>query len=253
MAPTPNLSGMKGRLSRLLLACCVGGLALGSCGGGEPPWRLLVFTKTAGFRHGSIPAGRACVQELGQQYGFDVDLTEDAATFTDEGLAPYSVVVFLNTTGDVLGPERQAAFERFVRGGAGFVGVHSASDTEYEWDWYGRLVGAWFDRHPAVQKASIHVLAPEHPASAHLPDPWTRIDEWYDFQAAPPPTVDVLLRLDESTYEGGGMGKAHPVAWCQEFDGGRSFYTALGHTIDSYSEPAFRKHLVGGILWAAEE
>ncbi|USN99526.1 MAG: ThuA domain-containing protein [Phycisphaeraceae bacterium] len=230
----------------------------------EPEWaspdkvrdlRVLVFSKTAGFRHDSIPEGIACLKQLGRDAGFSVDATEDAGAFTSENLANYGVVVFLNTTGDVLDDDQQAAFEAWYRAGHGYLGVHSASDTEYDWPWYGQLVGAYFNRHPAIQPARIIVDDREHPATAHLGgfphfNTWPRTDEWYDFRAAPVPAVHRLLSLDQYTYRGGEMDGEHPIAWFHEFDGGRAIYTAGGHTKESYSEPEYRRHLLGALLWA---
>ena len=212
---------------------------------------ILVFSKTAGFRHTSIAAGIAALTDLGQTYGFLVDAIEDATVFTDDQLAAYRVVVFLNTTGDILNADQQAAFERFIQGGGGFVGIHSATDTEYDWPWYGQLVGAYFANHPAIQTATVQVLDRTHLSTLQLPERWTRADEWYNFQASPTPTVTVLAEVDESTYTGGTMGTHHPIVWFHEYDGGRAWYTAMGHTGESYTDPLFRAHLLGGILWAA--
>jgi type 1 glutamine amidotransferase len=212
---------------------------------------VLVFTKTAGFRHSSIPDGITALTTLGQTQGFLVNATEDAAVFTDDQLAAHRVVVFLSTSGDVLDADQQAAFERFIQSGGGFVGIHSATDTEYGWPWYGQLVGAYFANHPAIQTATVQVLDKAHLSMLHLPERWTRVDEWYNFQALPAPTVTVLAEVDESTYTGGTMGAHHPLVWCHEYDGGRAWYTALGHTEESYADELFRGHLAGGILWAA--
>lgn len=217
------------------------------------PFAVLVFSKTAGFRHDSIPAGIAAIRQLGAEHGFTVDATEDAAAFTDENLARYQAVVWLSTTGDVLNAEQQAAFERYIRAGGGYAGVHAASDTEYDWPWYGDLVGAYFASHPANQQASIKVEDPAHPSTASLPDRWSRYDEWYNFRENPRASVHVLASLDETSYSpgAGAMGHDHPVAWCQDYDGGRAWYTAGGHTPESYSEPEFLAHLLGGIQTAA--
>jgi cytochrome c len=181
-----------------------------------------------------------------------VDDTEDAGHFiTDATLAEYKVVVFLSTTGDVLDQEQKAAFERYIRAGGGFVGIHSASDTEYHWTWYGRLIGTWFASHPQIQHATIRIEDSNHPSTKGLPASWERIDEWYNFRTNPRSVVHVLASLDESTYSGGAMGGDHPIAWCQNVDGGRSWYTAMGHTKESYAEPRFRLHLLGGIESAA--
>ncbi|MDQ4008966.1 MAG: ThuA domain-containing protein, partial [Actinomycetota bacterium] len=219
----------------------------------EPAFRALVFTKTTGFRHPSIPAGIATVEQLGAEHNFTVDATEDATAFTDANLANYDVVIFLSTTGDPLNDEQQAAFERYIQAGGGYAGVHAAADTEYAWPWYGKLVGAWFDSHPAIQDANVKVQDRNHPSTAHLPANWQRSDEWYNYATNPRGNVHVLATLDESTYDPGAgtMGADHPIAWCQEFDGGRAWYTGGGHTTESYSEPAFVRHLLGGIQTAA--
>ena len=212
---------------------------------------LLVFSRTVGFRHDSIPAGIAAIRALGAQNRLEVDATEAAETFSDAGLAKYRVVVFLNTTGAVLAADQHAALERFIRRGGGFVGIHSAADTEYDWPWYGKLVGAYFRSHPAIQPATLRIVEPSHESTRHLPQQWTRTDEWYNFRAPPGAEVSVLMRIDEHTYSGGTMGDNHPITWCHAYDGGRAWYTALGHTIESYSEPLFLRHLWGGIAWTA--
>lgn len=216
--------------------------------------RVLVFTKTAGYRHDSIPDGVRALRELGEEHGFEVEHTEDASIMNDADLGRFGAVVFLSTTGDILDEEQQGAFERYIRGGGGFVGVHAASDTEYGWAWYGRLVGAYFLSHPEIQDAAIVVEDREHASTGMLPERWERRDEWYDFRESPrgEEGVRVLARLDESTYRGGRMGEDHPILWCREFEGGRSWYTAGGHTKESFAEPLFRASLARGILWAAE-
>jgi cytochrome c len=218
-----------------------------------PAFRVLVFTKTAGYRHDSIPAAIAAVEQLGAANGFAVDATEDASVFTDSNLARYAVVMFLLTTGDVLDPDQQAAFTRYIEGGGAFAGVHSAADTEHDWPWYGGLVGAYFESHPAIQQATVDVIDRNEPSTIHLPAKWIRTDEWYDFQTDPSSSVTVLAKLDETTYSPGDnpMGASHPIAWQHVYDGGRSWYTGGGHTAESYSEPLFREHLLGGIVWAA--
>lgn len=172
--------------------------------------------------------------------------------FTDAGLAAYRAVVFLSTTGHVLEPDQQAAFERYIRLGGGFVGIHAAADTEYDWPWYGQLVGAYFASHPEVQSAAVRVADPLDASTLMLPDPWPRTDEWYNFRTNPRLAgVHVLLTLDEATYAGGEMGADHPIAWYHAFDGGRAWYTAGGHTSESYAEPLFVAHLWSGIQYAA--
>jgi type 1 glutamine amidotransferase len=219
--------------------------------GTAPGHDVLIFSKTTGFRHESISAGVRAVRELAAADGFAVTATEDAAAFTPDRLRQYAAVVFLNTTGDVLDADQQAAFEAYIRAGGGYVGVHSASDTEYDWPFYGGLVGAYFAAHPAVQPATLRVEDRGHPAAAHLGDTWERTDEWYDFRTNPRPIVRVLLSLVDSSYRGGRMGADHPIAWCQAYQGGRSFYTGGGHTPGSYAERDFRAHLLGGLRYAA--
>lgn len=215
-----------------------------------PELRVLVFSKTAGFRHSSIPDAVKSIREMGLKYGFDVHATEDAAYFNDGMLPHYAAIIFLSTTGNVLDDEQQGAFERYIRSGGGYVGVHAASDTEYEWPWYGKLVGAYFLGHPAIQDATIRVLDREHISTNMLPGEWPRRDEWYNFRSKPG-HVHVLAEIDETTYSGGTMNNDHPIAWCHEFDGGRAFYTAGGHTEESFAEDLFLRHLAGGIYWAS--
>jgi cytochrome c len=217
-----------------------------------PGPRILVFTKTAGFRHASIPAAMRAVRELGRQHGLTVVATEDAGAFTTANLRRYEAVVFLLTTGDVLNDAQQRAFERFIRAGGGYAGVHSAADTEYGWAWYGRMLGTRFRSHPQIQRASIRVSNRKHPSTAGLPASWMRVDEWYNF-TRPLRNVDVLARLNEASYlpGDGAMGADHPIAWARSYQGGRAWYTGGGHTDESYSEPAFRTHLIGGIRYAA--
>jgi type 1 glutamine amidotransferase len=219
------------------------------------PLTVLVFSRTTGFRHESIPAGIEAVRRLGQENGFPVDATEDPAAFTSENLARYDVVVWLSTSGDVLDDNQRAAFEGYVRGGGSYVGVHGAADTEYDWPWYGGLVGAYFREHPEPQAALVRVENRGHPSTVHLTSTWARFDEWYDYRTNPrshsqTSRMTVLLTVDESTYQGGGMGQDHPIAWCHVHEGGRAFYTGLGHTVESFEEPAFLSHLLGGIKWA---
>ncbi|WP_233275885.1 ThuA domain-containing protein [Isoptericola variabilis] len=216
-------------------------------------FHALVFSRTAGFRHGSIPVGIAAIEQLGADNGFDVTATEDPTLFNDEYLAGFDVVVFLSTTGDVLNAEQQAAFERYIQNGGGYAGIHAASDTEYDWPWYGELVGAYFQSHPQNQTATVKVEDQVHPSTDHLPSRWERYDEWYNFRTNPRDQVHVLASLDESSYSAGNgaMGAEHPIAWCQEFDGGRSWYTGGGHTNESFAEPEFLDHLLGGLQTAA--
>ncbi|MEU3250664.1 ThuA domain-containing protein [Streptomyces sp. NPDC006997] len=217
----------------------------------DPAYKILVFSKTAGFRHSSIGNGIAALRELGTANNFTVDATEDATAFTGGNLAQYRAVVFLSTTGDVLNGTQQTAFEQYIQGGGGYVGVHAAADTEYDWPFYGGLAGALFQSHPAIQPATVKVEDRAHDATAHLGGTWQRTDEWYNYRTNPRTTAHVLASLDESSYSGGSMSGDHPISWCKDYQGGRAFYTGGGHTDESYSEPAFRRHLLGGIRWAA--
>lgn len=212
--------------------------------------RVLAFSKTSGFRHESIPTALAAISQLGPANGFTVDQTEDEGAFTDANLARYDAVVFVSTTGDVLNADHQAAFEQFIRSGGGYAGIHAASDTEYDWPWYGQLVGAYFSDHPSIQTADIIVDDHSHPSTSHLGPTWRRTDEWYNFASNPRSTTHVLLSLNEQSYSGGTMGD-HPIAWYHPFDGGRSWYTAGGHASSAYSEPDFLLHILGGIRYAA--
>ena len=232
-------------------ACLAASAANRSAPAGPDRLRVLVFSHTEGFRHDSIAAGTAAIERLGKRHGFAVRATEDAAALRAKPLRRYAAVVFLNTTGDALDASAQRALRRFVARGGGFVGIHSAADTEYGWPFYGRLVGARFQSHPAVQTATVRVVDDRHPSTRSLPAKWIRTDEWYDFAANPRGSVHVLATVDESTYDGATMGADHPIAWCQRIAGGRSWYTGGGHTIESYAEPLFRRHLLGGIRWAA--
>ncbi|MFF3686039.1 ThuA domain-containing protein [Streptomyces sp. NPDC002187] len=213
--------------------------------------RVLVFSRTAGFRHDSIATGVAALKELGAGSNITVDATEEAGQFTTSNLARYDAVVFLSTTGDVLNADQQKAFENYVATGGGYMGVHAAADTEYDWSFYGGLVGAYFQSHPHIQKATVRVEDHDHPATAHLDEAWERTDEWYNYRTNPRSQARVLATLDETTYQGGTMKGDHPIAWCQTYEGGRAFYTGGGHTKESYAEPAFRQHLLGGLRYAA--
>ncbi|HEY0655421.1 MAG TPA: ThuA domain-containing protein [Chryseosolibacter sp.] len=209
--------------------------------------RILVFSKTKGYRHESIPDGKLALIELGKQHEFDVDTTEDASLFTEENLKKYRAIVFLSTTMDVLNPIQQAEFKRFIEAGGGFVGIHAAADTEYEWHWYGKLLGAYFKSHPKIQEAKLTKVKPFGPNT--LPDTWTRTDEWYNYKKISD-KINVIYNLEESSYQGGENGSSHPIAWYQEFEGGRSFYTGLGHTKESYKDSLFLDHVLQGIEWA---
>jgi cytochrome c len=215
--------------------------------------KVLVFSRTQSFRHESIPAGIAAIQALGKRYDFTVDTTESAEVFAEKSLKAFNVIIFLNTTGNVLNDAQQLEMNRWVQAGGGFVGVHAAADTEYDWPWYGDLVGAYFASHPNdpnVRDAVVSVIDSIHMSTRHLPSTWKRTDEWYNYRDIRA-EITTLLNLDESSYEGGTNGASHPIAWYREFDGGRSWYTGLGHTDEAYTDEEFLQMLWGGIQYAA--
>lgn len=210
---------------------------------------VLVFSLTKGYRHASIEKGQEAIKKLGAENGFEVTISEDPGLFTDESLQHFSAIIFLSTTGDILNSNQEAAFMRYIQAGGGFVGIHAAADTEYGWPWYGKLVGAYFHSHPKQQNATISVFCDGHASCTHLPTEWKRWDEWYNYRDVSP-DIKVIASLNESSYEGGNMNGKHPISWYHEYDGGRSFYTGLGHTDSSFVEEPFLKHLLGGIRYA---
>lgn len=217
------------------------------------PSRLLVFSYTEGFRHQHIPLASEVIQELGQGMEIVIDTTENPADFNEENLAQYDAVIFLSTTGNVFDRPQQVAFRRFVQNGGGYLGIHSASDTEYDWPWYGQLVGGYFTGHPAPQEAALDILDTSHPTVAHLPQRWTRFDEWYNFRFVNPDVIP-LISIDETTYDVGNdtsEGDSHPIVWYHHFDGGRSYYIQPGHTDESWSEPAFVELVRSAMEWVA--
>ena len=195
-----------------LLSCVLLSACKDESTGSKSGKRILVFAKTNGFHHSSIPNGKAAIQKLGKENDFDVDVTEDSLAFAEDNLKKYAAVVFLNTTGNILSYKQEAAFERFIQAGGGFVGIHSATDTEYDWIWYSKLVGANFESHPKQQNAKILVVDKDHASTKHLPDTWERFDEWYNFKNLNK-DVHVLAKIDEKSYEGGKMGNDHPMVW----------------------------------------
>lgn len=221
---------------------------------GKP--KVLVFSKTAGFYHESIPDGIAAIQKLGEENGFEVDTTTNAAFFNEENLKQYSAVIWLSTTGNVLDHYQEADFERYIQAGGGYVGIHAATDTEYEWGWYNRLAGGYFsyhpgigDPHPNVQDGKLNVTNREHQSTRFLPEIWNRRDEWYHFKKLNP-DVNVLMDIDEDSYKQTQPMGYHPMAWYHEYDGGRAWYTAGGHTKESFTEDLFVQHLLEGIKYA---
>ena len=214
--------------------------------------RLLVFSKTEGFRHQSIEAGKEFFLKFGIENNYAVDTTEDASIFTEVNLKQYSAIIFLNTTGDILNTDQQNSFESYIQAGGGFVGIHAASDTEYDWPWYGKLMGGWFNGHPSdpnVRKGKVTVLDKNHPATESLPDSWEKTDEFYNFKSLNT-EMNFLISVDEKSYGAGKHGDFHPLSWYHDFDGGRAFYTNFGHTPETFSEKEFIEHITGGIAYA---
>ena len=210
--------------------------------------RVLVFTRTSGWRHDSIPDAIAALRAIGTGQGIEVVSTEEATAFTPRRLSGYAAVVFASTTRDVLDESQQAALETFIRDGGGYMGIHAAADTEYDWPWYGRLVGAWFANHPeGLQGSPVRF---EMPGVLAAGETWHVTDELYNYRRNPRGDVDVIATVDESAYEGGTMGRDHPIAWCHRLEGGRAWYTGLGHTKAMYADPVFRRHLTRGLRFA---
>jgi type 1 glutamine amidotransferase len=239
-------------LATLLVVCLAGYAQQPSPRAG---FNALVFSKTLMFRHASITNGIVAIKKLGGENHFHVDATEDASWFTPANLAKYKVVIFLSTSGDILNDEQQAAFRDYLERGGGLVGIHAAVAgdvaTEGGWPWYGEALCARFTNHSAIVEATIDIEDLQNPSTAGLPKRWVRTDEWYNFIESPRGKVHVLASLDETTYTGGTMGGDHPVAWCKKIGQGRVWYTALGHTEASFTEPSFLQHLHGGIQLAA--
>ena len=215
----------------------------------KPSASILVFSETKGFRHASIENGKTALSIIGSEKGWKVDFTEDATAFTEANLKQYGAVVFLNTTGDILADEQQNAFQKYIQAGGGFVGIHSATDTEYGWPWYNDLVGAYFDSHPIPQTALYNVVDQNHPAVSFMPDTLRRLEEIYNFKSFRKDLVTVLITVDERSYSGGTMPAYHPIAWYHNYDGGRAFYTGWGHSPEAFTEPLFLQHLAGAITW----
>jgi len=213
--------------------------------------KVLIFSKTNGFRHASIPVGITALKKLGEENNFEVDATEDSTQFNSENLKKYKVLVFLSPTGKVFGTDQEKALQEYIHNGGGFVGIHAATDCEYNWQWYGDLVGGYFKSHPKQQQAKFIVVDKNNPSTKFLPDVLERFDELYNFKYLNP-GIHVLIKIDEKSYDPGPgtMGDNHPMCWCHEYEGGRAFYTELGHTDESYSDPIYLKHILGGIQWA---
>lgn len=221
----------------------------------QEPIRILAFSQVEPgiYHHLSNLDGIALIEKLGKARGWHVDVTHDRGSFNSERLARYDVVAFINTTGDILNEEQQAAFEKFIQNGGGYVGTHSAADTEHTWPWYGAMVGGYFKSHPDVDQVAMTTLENKnHPANKHLGETGEVLEEWYDYTANVRGKLGftVLMSIDERTYDGGISGDDHPIAWAHEYDGGRAFYTGLGHHFQS-DHPFLSQQLIGGIEWAS--
>ncbi|MCB0648391.1 MAG: ThuA domain-containing protein [Saprospiraceae bacterium] len=220
---------------------------------------VLLYTKTAGFHHESIHEGVEAMRKMANEHFFTLEWHEDASRFNDNFLKNFDAVVFLSTTGDIFNEEQQAAMERFIKSGKGFVGIHAAADTEYDWPWYNQLVGRMFRIHPTIQTAKLKMIDKNFPGN-NFRDGQLWTEEWYQYNEEKIGDLKYILAVDERTYnpkanwgrvQGEGMGEFHPIAWYHEFDGGRSFYTGLGHMGATWSIKEFTDHVFGGLYWAA--
>jgi type 1 glutamine amidotransferase len=226
----------------------------------QKQFKALIITTTNGWHHESLHSGVVALKDMANRNFFDAVLYEDPNSFNEKFLQQFQVVIFLNTTGDILNPEQQKTFEKFIQSGKCYVGIHSAADTEYDWEWYTRLVGRMFHIHPSIQTAKLQVVDTSFPGLQGFKDGKLWTEEWYEFSEAKTSDLHNILAVDETTYnpkvqwgakKGKGMGKLHPISWYHNFDGGRSFYTGLGHLPTNFSNEAFLNHLYAGILWAA--
>ena len=209
--------------------------------------KVIVFSKTVKYRHKSIEAGIQSIKELGKKDHYEVLATEDAEVLISN-LNNADAVIFLSTSGDILNDVQQEIFRSYIENGGGFVGIHGAAATESDWPWYGNLLGACFLDHPKLQDATIQVVNHKHPSTSFLNKNWVKYDEWYNFKDINS-DISVLLNVDETSYKGGKHGKDHPIAWFREYANRKMFYTALGHTEESFTDKTFLKHLSGGILY----
>ena len=226
----------------------------------QKQFKALLVTTTRGWHHESQHAAVLAIKDMGVKNFFDVVMFEDPKGFTDKFLEQFQVVIFLCTTGDIFDSTQQKVMERFIQSGKGFVGIHSASDTEYDWDWYNKLVGRMFYIHPVVQTARLKINDAAFPGLQGFANGRLWTDEWYEFGPEKMTGLNYILSVDETSYnakvqwgqkKGEGMSPMHPIAWYHNFDGGRAFYSALGHLPTCYSDPAFLNHLYAGIFWAA--
>jgi len=245
-------------MKNLFCILCLLTLSLAAVGAESQPngtARVLVFSKTLGYRHESIANGITAIRELGAAHEFAVEATEDAGAFTAANLAKFKAVVFLSVTGNVLNADQQRAFQDYIEGGGGLAAVHGAVfgplACEDQWAWYGEVFCCAFINHSSILPAVVLIEDAAHPANSGLPARWEHTDEWYNFTGTPRGRAHILATVDESTYAGGKMGTDHPIAWCRKVGKGRMWYTALGHTPQCFAEPLFQRQLLNGIRLAA--
>jgi len=225
-------------------------------------FKALLITKTQRWHHESINDGVTALKEMAKRNFFEIQWHQDATKITDHYLSSFQVIIFLNTTGSIFSDDEKKSIERFIQSGKGFAGIHSASDTEYGWEWYTKLVGRMFHIHPVIQTAKLKLIDNKFLGMQGFSEGQIWTDEWYEFEEEKSKNLHYVLAVDESTYNpivewtekklnGQGMGNFHPIAWYHEFDGGRSFYTSLGHLSAEYADQTFLNHIYGGIFWAA--
>ena len=225
--------------------------------------KILVYTRNftpdgKGYVHDNIAASVAAIRKMGAEAGFAVDASDDPAVFTSQNLKQYRALVFSNSNNEAFqNAQQREAFKKYIQGGGGFVGIHSASGSEREWDYYWTVLGGRFLRHPKMQTFTVRVKDSKHPSTKKLPATFDWTDECY-YTEKLSPQMHVLLVTDpakiddpkKAEYPGDRFGDSLPLAWYQQVDGGREFYPALGHKIEHYSDPILYQHILGGIQWA---
>lgn len=219
----------------------------------QAPISIYVYSKTNGYRHDNMDIGRGLMKKMADGRGWNISFTEDSLLIRPERLSGLDVLVFFNTTGDILGPEQEKTVEDYIKRGGGFLGIHAAADTEYDWPFYHDLVGAYFKSHPNDPnvREGVSRMVGEHPIAKDLPKDWKRMDEWYNYKSFKD-HIQPIYNLDESSYEGGENGEKHPIAWCHDKFVGRAVYTGMGHTKESFSDPEFMQFLANSITWIAK-
>jgi uncharacterized protein len=223
-------------------------------------FQVLVYTSPDRWHNPTIPVAMIEFQEMAKRHGFGLTWTQQPESFTDENLKRFQVIVFLHSTESALSAAQAESFRNYIRNGGGFAGIHGASIAADRPEWYKKLIGRVFTEHPEVQTAIMKVVDRNHPSTMHLPERWMWTDEWYAFSEPFVDKLNYLLTVDENTYDtdrtwgddrSSAMGEFHPIAWYHEYDGGRSFFTSLGHMPELFKDPWFLNHIYGGIFWAA--